>query len=79
MVVLGKPDLHELAFLCTDHIPSDRSGRPMQGVENYSLCFSSSKVNCFGKSTGTTMPMGSPRLIVVGLVSCNRKLAVKAS
>jgi hypothetical protein len=40
---------------------------------------SSSNANCFGRRTGTTIPMGSPRLIVVGFVSCKRKLAVKAS
>lgn len=47
--------------------------------KNYSFGFSSSSANCFGKRTGTTIPMGSPRLMVVGFVSCNRKLAVKAS
>lgn len=47
--------------------------------KGYVLDFSSSNTNCFGRSTGTTMPMGSPRLIVVGFVSCRRKFAVKAS
>ena len=41
--------------------------------------FNSSSVNCLGSMTGTTRPMGSPRLMVVGLVNCSRKLAVKAS
>lgn len=41
--------------------------------------FSSSRANCLGSSTGMTMPMGSPRRMVVGLWSCNRKFAVNAS
>ena len=40
---------------------------------------SSSSTNCLGSITGTTIPMGSPRLMVVGFVSCNKKLAAKAS
>src|SRR5437016_3455062 len=71
-------DHHNLgtSFVCGPEGRSD-GNHPLRRTHPRGV--SSSNVNCFGSITGTTMPMGSPRLMVVGLVSCKRKLAVKAS